>query len=149
MPLDRTDWRWRLGGAAAAALLLFIFVGCMSLTIGGRTEVVHHEENVLTQDGEAKVAGDCEMDVYYPVPYPHVPNLTLSSCKPLNAPVLLVQKEDHFRVKNPDLFPVTVQWTAKGERQAPPVLVAPVSPPLPAPLPEVPPKPAPVVNAPE
>lgn len=146
MPRERTDWVLRIGAATAVVAILFIILGCMSLTIGGRTEVVQHEENdggVLTQTGEAIIAGDSELDVYYPIPYPNIPNLVLTHYKLLNEPRLVAQKEDHFRVRNPDGSALNLKWTAKGMKPPTPVLVAPVNPPPPPPPPELPP-PAPI-----
>jgi hypothetical protein len=145
MPSDEQSRLMRAGAAAAAVTLLCIFLGCMSLSIGGRTEVIHHvdnEEDLLIQEGEAKVPGDSELDVYYPKPYPNVPNLVLTSHNLISGVQLLVQKEDHFRVRNPDLLPMTVNWTAKGARQPAQILTVPGSPP-PVPPPELLPKPLP------
>jgi hypothetical protein len=148
MPRYRQTWHLRAATAAAAVTLLCIFLGCMSLSIGGRTEIVHHEEHeegLLVQEGEVKVPGESGLDVFYPTPYPNVPNLVLTSHNLIGAAQLLVQKEDHFRVRNPDLLPMTVQWTAKGTRQPAPVPTTPVNPP-PVPPPELLPKPVPEGN---
>lgn len=121
-------------GATVAALLLAIFLGCMSLEIGNRTvETPHCEDGVLFQQGEAHVPGVSNRFVRYPIPYPRKPNLEISST--FDDCQIVEEHEDGFLLRNPSCFSVKVTWKARGLRFEPPPA------PPPAPLP---PEPIPV-----
>jgi hypothetical protein len=116
-------------GLMAAAVILVIMMGCMSLSIGNRTvETLPVEESVLCQQGEAHVAANSSMFVHYPLPYPRKPNLEIS-CTFDDCP-LVREEVDGFLLKNPNCLGRTVTWKARGPRCEPPP-VAP--PPMPAP----------------
>src|SRR5262249_4362379 len=75
--LDVASSRWV--GALAGGMILSIFLGCMSLSIGEKTyksgcaEVT--ADNILVQTGETHLKSCGELDVFYPIPYAHTPNL--------------------------------------------------------------------------
>ncbi len=108
--------------ALVLALLTTIFLGCMSLSFGGRTYQGTTAENVVVQEGKAVIPAHCEQDVYYPRPFAHTPNLEMEDT--MFAGSVVEQKEDHFRIVNNGLLPVTASWTARG---VPTPLVVPVS----------------------
>jgi hypothetical protein len=130
-----------VAGALSAAIIIAIITGCMSLQIGGRTthQVTSEsigEDGVFVEKGVAHVKGNGDLDVYYPVPYQHPPNVELvdggERCD------IVEQKEDHFRIRNPHGGKVDVQWKARGMRvasshTAPAVPTAAVPPPDPPP----------------
>jgi hypothetical protein len=114
--------RSRLILAGLAALNLGVFLGCMSLSIGGRTyESCVHESTsdgeLLIQEGETRLRSHSEQDVFYPVPFAQPPNLNLA--EDCDDCVILCQAPDHFRVKNKSLFRSTVHWKAKGMKLTP------------------------------
>ncbi len=133
-------------GVTAGGVTLLILLGCMSFSLGGKTytrEVheCHSEDGLLVQEGEAHVKGRCEIDVYYPLPYGQPPNLEMS--EESDEYVLVDQKPDHFRVRNPSCFRGKVCWRARGVRSLPGGPV-PAGPPVsPTPLP---PEPIPVAG---
>jgi hypothetical protein len=126
-------------------VMALIFLGCMSLSFGERTEVVRAEDATLLQKGEVTVPPGQAQIVYYPIPYPHPPNLTISDTFGFDHPTVVEQAPDHFLVRNNDHnFARTVTWRAKGVR-VPTAIVsptpAPAAPNLPAePVPVVPPR---------
>ena len=70
----------RPSAAIAAAVTALIFLGCMSLNLGGRTYESHTcdspgEDGLFLQQGEVQLKGKGQQDVYYPVPFAHPPNL--------------------------------------------------------------------------
>src|SRR5947209_430843 len=94
----------RLTAIFSAVAIIAIVTGCMSLQIGGRTS--HHvtsesigEDGVFTEQGVAHLKGSGDMDVYYPVPFQHPPNLELTDDS--DRCDIVEQKEDHFRLHNP------------------------------------------------
>jgi hypothetical protein len=144
-PRTRCDVLRRRAAVLAAAVTVLIFLGCMSLSIGGRNYEGqpggHTDGDVFIQKGTVHVKGRCEQDVYYPVPYAHTPNLELG--EDIDQYHLVEQKEDHFRVWNPGPGTATVKWKARGVRVPPP---APVPPPVVVPeqAAPLPPEPVPV-----
>jgi hypothetical protein len=134
-------WRTRLGrvllsrqvGALAGTVLLLIFLGCMSLSIGCKTE----PDGTVCQEGKVSLHKGQELDVYYPAPYASPPNLELSGdCDKCD---IIEQKADHFRIRCNDPCDATPHWQARGLRcpppgTTPPVIVTPSAPP-PAPPP--------------
>ena len=138
---NRCKHRSRLVAAVAAAIIVGIFAGCMSLSIGGRTS--HHvtseaasEDGIFLQQGVARIKGSGDIDVFYPVAYQRPPNLELGEdsdhCE------IVEQREDHFRVHNSSPFKGEVQWKARGVRVSSAAATAPVSPPA-SPPPDPPP----------
>jgi hypothetical protein len=104
-PAERITW------IASCVVFVVICLGCMS--IGGRTEYVTHDDHSSTQSGQATLRGGQELEVYYPAPYAHPPNLELEKGAEDSA-VVVEQKADHFRVKNTGLWSRTVSWKARG-----------------------------------
>jgi hypothetical protein len=127
-------------GVVAGCIMLAIMMGCMSLSIGNRTvESEDSNAGVLCQQGEAHVPPDSSVYVRYPIPYPRIPNLdikcTFDDC------VIEDEKEDGFRLRNPNPFNRAVTWKARGMR--PPPLPVPSNPTASPPPPETPTLPAP------
>src|SRR5579864_8832131 len=115
-------------GATAAALLLAIFLGCMSLEIGNRkVEAPPCEDGVLFQQGEAHVPAEGDRFVRYPIPYPRKPNLEISTT--FDDCQIAEEREDGFLLHNPNGLSRKVTWKARGMKIDPP------PPPPPAPLP--------------
>jgi hypothetical protein len=113
-----------------------IILGCMSISIGGRHVTTgHHEDGAFVQEGKVQLGPGCEQDVFYPIPYACPPNLQID--RGCHHCVLVLQKEDRFRICNPGVFARTVEWTARGVRAMPPPPVVPVpaTPALPPPTP--------------
>jgi hypothetical protein len=100
-------------GAGAAGLILVIMLGCMSITIGGRTEMAQPAD-LLVQEGDVTVRGKGEVDVFYPISFSAPPNLIIAECFAMCE--VVDQRPDHFRIKNTSLLPRSVNWTAKGTR---------------------------------
>jgi hypothetical protein len=101
--------------------LLFVgfSLGCMSFSIGGRTQVVPppadstaREDGV--QRGKAFVPAGQEMTVYYPTPYTSTPNLEFEESDNKRNFQIVDQKPDHFRVKNLSPWSADVPWKARG-----------------------------------
>ncbi len=98
------------GRVFAVALLLAVGAfGCQS---------VRMLDGSLQQRGSVSVPHEGEVDVYYPTPYISPPNLETDSS--FNDHIIVEQKPDHFRVKNTELFPCDVSWTARGKTAAEP-----------------------------
>lgn len=129
-------------GATAAALILAIFLGCMSLEIGNRTvETPHCEDGILFQQGEAHVPAESVQFVRYPIPYPRKPNIEISTT--FDDCAVAGEHEDGFLLRNPNSFSRKVTWKARGMKCDPPV--TPPAPPPPTNGPPVPlPAPTPV-----
>ena len=139
--VPREPWRACLGqvllsrqaSALAGTILILIFLGCMSLSIGCKTEA----DGTSGQEGKLSLHHGQEIDVYYPAPYAAPPNLELSGdCDKCE---IIEQKADHFRIRCNDACDATPHWKARGLRcppavTPPSVLVAPSAPP-PAPPP--------------
>jgi hypothetical protein len=112
--------RFRGPAIVAGAILVLIFLGCMNLSIGGRTystsDASPPEDGVFAQEGTVHVKSDSDLDIYYPVPYQRPPNLVLKgetqTCE------IVEQKEDHFRIHNPRGFQIDITWKARGLRLA-------------------------------
>ena len=121
--------------AAASLGFVGIVLGCMSLSIGGRTEVVQNEDACYVQNGEVTIPSHQEQDVYYPVPFAFPPHLTISTT--FNDCKIVAQCADHFRVKNDEACSRDVTWKARGIRMGTPQALPPVPgpPPLPVPAP--------------
>jgi hypothetical protein len=139
----------RPAGVAAGSVTLLILLGCMSITLGGRT--VSYEnvtaEGITTFEGEAHVAGNSCQDVYYPAPFAGRPNLDVTDA--WGDCAVIDQRNDFFRLQNTSAFARTARWKARGVRAtpAPPPVLAPAPDPAP-PAPGLPPEPAPVTGAP-
>jgi hypothetical protein len=129
--------------ALAAVMVTLVILGCMCLSFGGGgTTTITHEDPTLPQEGSVKVPANSQLDVFYPVPYGAVPNLTIEDS---HGDCLIVeQKENHFRIHNKALAAVSVEWKAKGVRVAPAQTVTPptevienlnASPPIKGPIP--------------
>jgi hypothetical protein len=144
LSLRRTRWRDRLlsrkVGALATVSLAVIFLGCMSLSFGERTVVeTHPEHDVLTQEGSVSVLEGEVREVYYPIPYASPPNLDVRDC--FHDCMILDQKPESFRVRNPTHSSIEVKWKARGVRCVVPASTLP-------PPPGLPPTPVPVVPQP-
>jgi hypothetical protein len=134
-PLGRTL------GIGAAIALLFILLGCMSISIGrfSSTGSTTADDGTFCQEGEVTVPGNCVREVYFPVPYAHPPNLEVSDT--FNHGELLEQKEGSFKVRNSSAFSLTITWKARGIK----VGAVPIAPLPPVPIePPLPPAPVPV-----
>ncbi|MFO0843671.1 MAG: hypothetical protein U0797_14950 [Gemmataceae bacterium] len=137
----------RAAGAVSLAALAVIFLGCMSLSFGGRnytTQLV--EDEVLCQEGTVSFRSCDERAVYYPIPYASPPNLDVKTA--FGDVVLLDQKPDHFRVawkgSGPTFGADQVKWKAKGVRRSPAAPCAPNPAPGASSPPKLPELPAPV-----
>ena len=128
----------RRAGVAAALATVLIFLGCMSFegTHVDRTEIIPPPEipspnlvadGLIDQNGRASVSGNCELDIYYPIPFFGPPNLTLEGD---NENVkIMYQRRDHFRVKNTcanEHYSARINWQARGVK----ALIAPPPPPV-------------------
>ena len=95
-------------------LFLAISLGCMSLSFGGRTEVVAPEGALTRQSDTIHLGPAQEIFVYYPVPYATPPNLVVSDtwrdCR------VVEQRPDGFRVKNMSSSARDMDWTARGTK---------------------------------
>ncbi len=134
-PVSGRGYRRQTVGFVAGGILLVIFLGCMSIAIGNRTpDGVVLESGTLVQKGEASVPAGTQLDVYYPIPYAHPPNLELGDygeeCQ------LVEQHEDHFRIHNTHPLSHSVKWTARGVRAAEPAPATAPEPPAEPPPPE-------------
>jgi hypothetical protein len=112
----------------------------MNFAIGNRT--IEDCNGVLDQKGDTHLGPHAEQDVFYPIPYANVPNL-VSNEDFSHTFQITDQKEDHFRVRNPNWFELDIHWHTRGVRvgQLPPPSVPPML--SSAPQPELPPQPIP------
>ena len=122
-------------GVGAGVILLIVFLGCAGLS-QDRREIVERADGTTAQDGRVSVPDGKTVDVYYPIPYNSRPNLethdTFEEC------LVVEQRSDGFRVRNPSPFARTVTWSARG-------VVVPISTPAPVtPTTGLPPEPIPV-----
>ena len=109
-------------GAFAATLIVAIVAGCMSFSIGGKTS--HHvtseapsEDGVFLQQGVARMKGNHDLDVFYPVGYQHPPNLELGGDSEHCG---IVDGEDHFRLHSASPFKAECSGRSRGQPSAPP-----------------------------
>jgi hypothetical protein len=114
----------RLAGGACGLGFIGMILGCMSFTFGGRQELVGQfdDPSCFRQGGRLTIQAGHEIDVYYAIPYQSPPNLVLddeSAGPRLKSCEIREQFPDHFRVRNPGIFPVEVAWTARGMRSMP------------------------------
>src|SRR5262249_42278423 len=108
----------RAAGILATTVIVLIVLGCMSISIGGSGDQAScTEEGCLVQKGEVTVQSGCEIKVYYPITYVHVPNLEVSST--FDEMEVVSQHEDYFRIRNSSSFSRTAHWKARGERANP------------------------------
>jgi hypothetical protein len=125
----------RVAGALASMIIGGIVAGCMNFNFGRPPLPVC--EDVVVQQGVARVKAGGDAEVHYPVPYQRPPNLELGDdsdhCE------IVEQHEDHFRIHNSSAFKVEAKWKARGVKvaSAPPVSAAPATPA--SPPPEAPP----------
>lgn len=126
-------------GVTAACLMLAIFMGCMSLSIGNRTvETPPCEEGVLLQQGEAHLPANSSQFIHYPLPYPRKPNIEIDST--FDDCTIAEEHEDGFLLRNPNGLSRTVKWKARGVKCEPPPTPPSVPPlPVPATAPTLPP----------
>jgi hypothetical protein len=112
--LSHTVPAWQRRGALAGGVLFVVCaLGCMSLNIGGRTEVAPPAD-AQVQKGTVTIPAHQALDVYYPNPYVATPNLlvenTWNDCK------IEDQQPNHFRIANPGPFAREITWKARGEK---------------------------------
>jgi hypothetical protein len=107
--------------ASVLAILLAIFLGCMSINIGWPVAETGSED-VLVQKGTLHPTGMLEQDIFYPIPYASPPNLTFDEMFHHDF-VVVDQQPDHFRVRFVKDRPLSnllgVDWTAKGMKVPP------------------------------
>jgi hypothetical protein len=140
----------RPAGAAAGAATALIILGCMSITLGGRTVTYENAtiEGVTTFEGDAHVAGSGCQDVYYPAPFASKPNLEVTDA--WGDCAVIDQHEEFFRLQNASAFGRTAHWKARGVRgtPSPPPVLAPAPPDPAPPVPALPAEPVPAAGAP-
>jgi type VI protein secretion system component VasF len=54
----------RLVGAAAAAFLLAVILGCMSVSFEGRKNIIQHDDQTFSQTGKLEVPAGQELEIY-------------------------------------------------------------------------------------
>jgi hypothetical protein len=123
----RRIWRQRIGVAAGVAVFLAFALGCMSIQLGGRNEVFQTDELTGLQTGRVDIPPGAILEIYYPVPYQSPPNLTIETS--WQDCLIVEQKADHFKVKNPSGTAREVTWKARGLRIATSLAIVPPSPP--------------------
>ena len=99
------------------ALFVGFSVGCMSLNIGGKTEVASQDTPVAgegLQRGKAFVPQGREVCVYYPVPYTSPPNLEIEDLSNRHNIQIVEQKPDYVRLRNTSGAAVDVSWKTRG-----------------------------------
>jgi hypothetical protein len=123
----------RRAGVLAAAMVVLILLGCMSISIGkfGGGSCAE-ADGVFCQEGEVTLPPNTVREVFYPVPYANRPNLEISDL--FSHGELLEQKEVSFKVRNETAFAVTLSWKARGVRVISPTPEPTLTPP-PAPVP--------------
>jgi hypothetical protein len=112
----------RLLAVGAGMVFLGISLGCMSFTLGGRTEVVSKEEVGGLQRGKASLAPGEELVVYYPAPYASPPNLEMEDPSLFHAGRIIEQRPDGFRIKNTSSHAVELAWKARGVKASGPIM---------------------------
>ncbi len=106
----------RKAAALAGGFTALIFLGCMCFNIGSQFTI----PETFEQEGQVTVPANCEMDVFYPIPYATPPNLTFENGH--NDCFLVEQKNNHFRIFNKNVTKArTIDWKANGQRVPPPV----------------------------
>jgi hypothetical protein len=96
-------------------LLVGSALGCMSLSIGERTEVVSPDAGCCVQSGKVHLRPGELLMVYYPIPYPSPPNLVVDNDRdPWGECHVIEQRPDGFQVKNQGVFAHDVRWTTRG-----------------------------------
>src|SRR5207253_11137581 len=131
---DRPEADMRQTVIAAAGLLFAgSALGCMSFSIGGRTEVVAPDGS-CSETGTAYLLPGEDLFVYYPIPFVSPPNLVLANKYASQQYQLIEQRSDGFRLKNLDaLGNASIEWTARGIKvvptAAPPITVGSSPPP--------------------
>jgi hypothetical protein len=106
-------------GALAAAVLVLIILGCMSLSFGGLSIGCRSEpDGTLCQEGDVKLLAGQDQEIFYPIPYVSPPNLELSG--DVDHCEIIEQKPDHFRIRNPKGATSCPHWRARGLRASVP-----------------------------
>ena len=95
-------------------------LGCLSLNIGGRTEVAPPAEAGATT-GRVTIPAGQSQDVFYPHPYAATPNLVVEGGQ--NTCTIEDQLPNRFRVHNPGPFAREITWKARGEKVSADVLI--------------------------
>jgi hypothetical protein len=112
--LSHTVPAWQRRSALAGGVFFVICaLGCMSLNIGGRTEMAPPAD-AQVQQGTVTIPAHQSLDVYYPNPFVTTPNLLVENswndCK------IEEQQPNHFRISNPGLIAREITWKARGEK---------------------------------
>ena len=116
MPQPIPAWQ-RQSVAAGVVLFVAFSLGCMSLSFGGRTEVIAPGDSPYAQSGAVELPPYEEQIIYYPIPYQSPPNLTVLDSPRNHRPFRIVdQRGDGFRIKNETEGRLLVEWSAKGLR---------------------------------
>jgi hypothetical protein len=122
------------GFAAALALVFLGFgLGCMSLSIGGKSEVVSHDDVAGLERGNVHIGPGQEQTVYYPAPYMSPPNLEFEDTAVTAKCQIVEQRPDGFRVRNMGATPVDISWKTRGVKATGTTLVSVPQPTSPAP----------------
>lgn len=94
-------------GLGVAGSLLAASLGCAVLSIGPTTADTSNH-----QSGKVTIPAGQELDVYYPGPFASPPNLQTETI--FDDCLVIEQRPDHFRIKNPSPFSREVRWEARG-----------------------------------
>ncbi len=133
---------YRSAAALAGGLMVLVFLGCMSISIGGPSDVRPGDAECFVQEGKVHLLPNGSELVYYPIPFAHTPNLELCGGFFENEWNLVEQQEDHFRIASTSKSATGtwVSWKARGLKatQAAPAVPPPVPPPSPETLPAAP-----------
>jgi hypothetical protein len=100
------------GGQSATGAALCRLVLSLSVAAVGCATVQPVPNGPTQFHGQALVAGERELDVYYPAPFVSCPHLDARSLSPCCE--VLEQHPDHFRIKNPSSSAAEVIWYAQG-----------------------------------
>ena len=103
----------RLLALIGSLMFLAFTLGCMSVNIGGRTEIAPPADSQV-QRGTVTVPANQTVDVFYPNPYVSTPNLVVENS--WNDFRIEEQRPGHFRVHNPGPFAREITWKARGEK---------------------------------
>jgi hypothetical protein len=123
-PICQSKWlkgtvQTNRAGRITGPLIAVFCIGSLSLALFSLVRPSEPDQAMLLQQGEMRLGAGAELVVYYPIPYPRIPNLevrTASDC------VIVEQQADHFRVRNLDPnTPATAQWKARGLQWTRPV----------------------------